>query len=110
MNIHSLLIRIHYNIVEKWIEICFHKKIAFNENITWSKDEYGFESNDKIILNYEKIFESPSFLSPVGNLERETSKRYFELSRTGFLHSEDKRVGNILYLIFIYAMLHFFPV
>ena len=33
--------------------LSFHKKNAFYENIT-SKDEYGFESNDKIILNYEK--------------------------------------------------------
>ena len=76
---------------------------------------YLSTGDKKRVKNDRKIFEIPSFLSPVGNLEWETSKRYFELSRTGFLHSEDKRVGSILYLIFTYAMLlldsiHFFPV
>ena len=113
--------------IEMFLFLSFHKKIAVNENIT-SKDEYGFESNEKIIINYEKWvvvssslrmsapgyknwvkndrnnFEFPSFLSPVGNLEREASKRYFEFSRPGFLHLEDKKVGSILYLIFIYTM------
>ena len=57
------------------------------------------------VKNDRHNFEFPSFLSPVGNLEREASKRYFEFSRPGFLHLEDKKVGSILYLIFIYTML-----